>query len=291
MKTYCLVLIIFIILSIIGLVIYYFTRQISEDFNQDVYSSFKASLNTKNKKVRKNVWEYYQVPEDIKSWALNILNNNNKNNVFLSSDLYYGHPDLEFNYSHTMDKNIILSNHDYKKLEKYVKTNNIQDFLYDVGSTIVHEGMHILQRLYYNKFKQMYKEWGYVFPTHIIGIQPLLENKRQNPDANDDNILWNDGYDNYYFINCFFTNSTNVIRLAYPIYKSGVNYEYKGDDGIALTKLDEYNNYFGNGVGNNYTPNEICAEYTEILYLEGLKGDFCDYPAYQIFKQYNLTSP
>lgn len=289
MKTYCLLLIILTILTIIGLVFYYYNH--CEQFNSDIYSSFRLSLNTKNKKVRKDVWEYYQVPEDIKSWALEVLMNNNKNQIFLSTDLYYGHPDLEFNYSHTMDKNIILSNNDYKKLKKYVKTNNKKQFLYDVGSTIVHEGMHILQRFNYDRFKEMYKKWGYVFATHIIGIQPLLENKRQNPDANDDdNILWNDGNGNYYFINCFYTTSTNVIKLAYPIHKSGPNYEYKGDDGIPLTNLDLYNNYFGNEVGNNYTPNEICAEYTEILYLEGLEGDFCDYPAYQIFKQYNLTS-
>ena len=283
MKMSYIITIIIIILCIIGGFLYFNN---SEGFS--IYSDFKTSLNEKNLKVRKNNWTYYKIPKHIIEWAIETIQTTNNHNIFLTNEIYYGHPDLEFNYSHTMADKVILSNNDYNKLVKYYNTNNKSDFLYDVGLTIVHECMHILQRFNYENFKVLYKSWGYIF-SDIIRIQVLLKNKRQNPDANDDDVIWCDGKGNFYFINCFYTKNSNVEKLAYPLYKVGNKFEYRGDKGIPLHMLKSYNDFFGKKLGNNYTPNEIYAEYTEIYYLEGLNPEnTLNTHAYQMFKDFNL---
>ena len=68
-------------------------------------------------------------------------------------------------------------------------------------------------------------------------------------------------------------------------------FQGKGGEGIMLNNLDVYNDFFGR-IGNNYTPNEICAEYTEIYYFEGLSNEpnILSSDAYNMFKKFNLTN-
>lgn len=283
MKMSFIITIILLLLSIIGVILYF---NYSEGFS--IYSDFRSSLNERNIEVRKNNWTYYPIPRHIIEWAIKTIQNNNNNNILLTNEIYYGHLNLEFNYSHTMGDKVILSNNDYNKLVKYYNTHNQSDFLYDVGLTIVHECMHILQRFNYEKFKALYKSWGYIF-SDIVNIQTLLKNKRQNPDANDDDVIWSDGKGNFYFINCFYNKNSDVDKLAYPLYKAGIKFEYRGDKGIQLHNLKSYNDFFGEKLGNNYTPNEIYAEYTEIYYLEGLNPENTLHTqAYKMFKDFNL---
>jgi hypothetical protein len=270
-----------ILLFIIG----YFSIQSNKE-NYNIYHDFKKSLNPINQLVRKNNWTYYEANTNTKNWILSLINTKNCKNLFISDNIYYGHPDLEFNYSHTMGNNIILSNRDYKKLQRYY-TNKDESSIYNMGSLIVHESVHIDQRYNYDKYKSLYKLWGYEFGD-IQNIDVLLETKRQNPDANDNDIVWSDGT-NYYFINCFYDKNKpneDVNTYAYQISKKGNTFIYEGSQGILLNDLRSYNDFFGN-IHSNYTPNEICAEYTEIVFSTCLYGSTnFDKPAYIIFKNY-----
>ena len=273
---------IFIILVV---AIIYMTIQSNQE-NFSIYDDFKKSLNTINRKVRKDTWTYYIADTNVKNWILSLIRRKNCKNLFISDEIYYGHPDLEFNYSHTMSNKIIISNRDYKALEDYYSRRD-DDAVYNLGSLIIHESVHIDQRYNYEKYKQLYKLWGYIFED-VQNIKVLLQSKRQNPDALDDDVIWSDGI-NYYFINCFYNKhnlSKDVIKYAYRLSRTGNTFSYDGEDGILLENLKSYNDFFGN-IHSNYTPNEICAEYTEIVFSTCLHGSTkFDTPAYRIFKKY-----
>jgi hypothetical protein len=283
------VLLCLILVHIIYLIINY---SYSEYFTDNIYVNFKKSLNSINKKVRKSNFTYYETDKKIVNWAINKLKSYNCN-IYIHNKIYYGHPDLEFNYSHTMSDHIILSNTDYNLLKRYYNDDN-DNVIFSVGLTIVHESLHVHQRFNYEKYKELYKMWGYVFVPKIYNFNHILKTKRQNPDANDNNILWyNSG--KYYFINCFFdknnVDSKVVNRLAYPIVKDDRNnFKYKNESPISIYNMTNYNNYFGK-VHNDYTPNEICAEYNEKLYLECVNEyDTFISPAYTIFKNWYINN-
>jgi hypothetical protein len=272
---------------ILGTILLILNYTIKEKYS--IYDPFRKSLNTLNRLVRKNTWTYYNTDTNIKNWIISLINEKNCKKLFISTNLYYGHSDLEFNYSHTMADKVILSNHDYNSLKQFYKEKDM-NAVYSIGSLIVHESVHVDQRYNYDKYIELYKLWGYEFVNDIQNIDKLLEIKRQNPDANDDNILWNDGNDNYYFINCFFDKnnpSTRITKYAFPIQKINNIFIYYGNNGILLDELYSYTNFFGN-IDNNYTPNEITAEYTEIIFGECLQLSplLFDSDAYNIFKKH-----
>lgn len=274
-----------IIIICIYLILVNFT-DILENYNV-IYKDHISRLNNINKIVRKGIYEVKKGNKKIINWIINLIKDTGCN-VIVNDNIYHADPRVEFNYSHTIQDKIILSDRDYKSLVKYYNERDNMA-IYTIGSTIVHESVHISQRYNYEKYKELYTMWGYIFVNDIKNIDILLEFKRENPDAQDNNILWgNRG--RYYFINCFYDKNNidpyNVECLAYEISKTGDNYEYKGGEGIKLEYFTDYNNYFGR-LGNNYTPNEICAEYEEIYFMECLGNNRLFYnKAYQIFKNF-----
>ncbi len=238
---------------------------------EDIYSNFAKNLNSINKKVRKNNFTYFQVSYEITEWAIKQIKkitDNCSHNFFILNSLYRGDPNLEFNYSHTMADKVVLSDNDYQILLNDYNKKSINSHIL---STIIHEFVHVHQRQNFDTYKEFYTtHWGYHF-SKIKNNHKLLKYKRQNPDADDDDCIWNDGQDNYYFINCFFDKqnlSPYIINeYAYPIKKEGTHFIYKNEEPILLSSLESYNNFFGN-TPNNYTPNEIYADYTEMLFRE-----------------------
>lgn len=283
-------IILYILLGIFILCILCFCANYTynEHYSNNLYKYFSKSLNQINKNVRKGVFTYYNPDKKVIDWVLNILKSYNCG-VYIHSKIYYGHPDLEFNYSHTMGDYIVLSNNDYNLLKRYYQNNN-SNVIYSVGSTIIHESLHVHQRFNYNKYKELYKMWGYVFVPKIYNFSHILETKRQNPDAEDDDVLWyNDGV--YYFINCFFNpdniDSKVVNRYAYIITRDDKNnFKYNNEPPISIYQMYDYFDYFGK-VGNDYTPNEICAEYNEMLFSDCINQESTfSSPAYEIFKRW-----
>ena len=262
---------------------------------EEIYRKFRRKLNTVNKKVRKNVFDTYEIDGEIKEWIIDILNKQTNHcvpKIYINTHLRRGDPNLEFNYSHTMGKYIILSDNDYNRLEQDYNINNENT----ITSLIVHESAHVHQRKefekestdinYKNPFKELYKKWGYVF-SDISHFSNILKYKRQNPDADDDDIIWS-YMGKYYYINCFYdkknVSAYNVHRYAYPIEFSRGKFMYNKGVPILLHNLKEYNDFFGD-VSNNYTPNEIYADYTERLYGECVHNKtYESNEAYKIFK-------
>tara|TARA_Y100001980_G_C14550862_1_gene333698 strand:- start:1888 stop:2709 length:822 start_codon:yes stop_codon:yes gene_type:complete len=270
----------------------FYSYKYNEKFSDNIYSNFSKSLNYINRKVRKGNFEYYEADKKIVDWVVNKLKSYNCN-VYIHPHIYYGHPLLEFDYSHTMSNYIVLSNSDYNLLKRYYNDNN-DNVIFSVGLTVIHESLHVHQRFNYDKYKQLYKMWGYIFAPKIYNFNHILKTKRQNPDADDNDILWyNKG--TYYFINCFFEHDNIdakiVNRLAYTIVKDNKgNFRYNNSEPIHLHNLQTYMNYFGR-VHNNYTPNEICAEYNEKLYMDCINQQQVFYsPAYSIFKNWYKTN-
>jgi hypothetical protein len=276
------------ILLLISIISLLSCLSLSEHFN--IYNNWQKDLNDVNRLVRKNNFKYYPFDKDVKKWVMKLLQARNCKNLFISNHLYYGHPDLEFNYSHTMSNKVILSNSEYTQLMNMYKNKN-PDVIYTVGSTIVHESAHIQQRQNYNSYKALYKMWGFHhIPSDIQNFDHILKYKRQNPDANDNNIVWMDKFNNTYFINCFFSKhntNTSVTKYAYPIDHKNNTYTYNNRKPILLDNLTEYNDFFGN-IYNNYTPNEIYASYTEIYFKECYDDFTLHNDGYLIFKN-NFT--
>ena len=283
-------IVIYVSILLIIVFVIYSIKSYKERYNMNIYRNFVRSLNHINKKVRNNNdFSYNKSDQDIINWVIDLLQTYNCN-VYIHdrNKIVYGHPKLEFNYSHTMGEYIILSNRDYNLLKRYYEDNN-SNVIYTVGITIVHESLHVHQRLNYSKYKELYKRWGYEFVSKIYNFDDILKTKRQNPDADDDNILWFNG-GRYYFINCFFDldnlDAKIVNKYAYPISRSNGYYKYMGEQPIELNVLQGYYNFFGN-IHSDYTPNEICAEYNEKLFMKCInENEEFSSPAYEIFKNW-----
>jgi hypothetical protein len=292
-------IVVYVLLSIIIMFVVYslfdYTSKNREQYRTNIYNNFTKSLNYINIRARNNTNFTYNEPDkNVIYWVTDLLQTYNCG-VYIhdKNKIVYGHPDLEFNYSHTMSDYVILSNHDYNLLKRYYNEQN-DNIIYNIGLTIVHESLHVHQRLNYEKYKELYKQWGYVFVDKIYNFNHILKTKRQNPDANDNDILWsNKG--KYYFINCFFdpnnVNADVVNRYAYTIVKDNKGYyKYKGESPISLNKLSGYYEFFGD-VHNDYTPNEICAEYNEKLYTECINNyDKFSSPGYNMFKNWYVNN-
>ena len=272
------------------------TDNIYENY-EDIYKNFRRKLNNINKKVRKNTFLFYDIDGEIKEWIIFLIKKQTKNcipKLYINYNIYRGHSDLEFNYSHTMGNNIILSDNDYNILLTDFNSRNNKTY---ISSLIIHESAHIHQRKEFNKekqnknyvnpYKKLYKKWGYIFSS-IKHFSKILKYKRQNPDADDDNVIWSHN-NKFYYINCFFDKnniSPYVInKYAYPIELIKGKFVYTKIEPIELNNFKEYNDFFGKDVGNNYTPNEIYAEYCERLYSECVYNKkYENTEGYKIFK-------
>lgn len=294
----------FVLILVIITLFLLFTINVKDYYqiNDNLYKKFKRSLNSINRKVRKNNFIYYEIAGEITEWIIFLIKKklkNSNNKFFLVLDLNRGHPDLEFNYSHTMGNKIIISDNDYNVLLNDYETQNRNTRIADL---IIHESAHVHQRNeeekekkyslkglpYKNPFKDLYSKWGYIhLKDKIKHFSHILKYKRQNPDANDDHIIWSNN-NKYYFINYFYDKNNVspyvVNKYAYPLQRRNDKYYYDNDLPIPLDKLNSFIIFFGDFV-SNYSPNEIYASYCEMLYNENVNNStYNEKDAYKIFK-------
>jgi hypothetical protein len=201
------------------------------------------------------------------SMPYNILHNYFKNwNILKVSNLF------ENKLPHTINNVIILPN-DFILLLKNIINNNNNDFLIkQIGSTLLHEQIHVWQRLHPQLFEKLYIHfWNFKKgPTQIINNILEKENglfQRKNPDGIDENWLFK--YSNNYYLLIAVKLNKNSIDLGhidkYGILLSAKNYKIitKKD----LNKFTYFYYFFGND-DNNYHPNEISATIiSEYLFL------------------------
>jgi len=166
--------------------------------------------------------------------------------------------------------------------------------LTDIGSTIIHELVHINQRIDPSKYNDLYNKWNFKKAVYLDNMEIIIDLNRHNPDAMDIKWIWyNQKNKQYYWIGAVFKNKEpnnlqDVHYLAYPVYSIGEdNYKYiESSKPIHLSEFSDFMNYFGIN-NNHYHPNEIVAQYMEYYYLDqmGLDGNLnmLDKDGYRLF--------
>ena len=166
---------------------------------------------------------------------------------------------IENNYPHTHKKFIFLP---LQFIDSINSNMSILDNEY-VINTLIHEKIHVLQRLYSKKFEQLYKLWNLKQVNNIRNIDKLNNLVRDNPDGQSKN--WVFEYNNkIIWFNCIF-NSNNVNNIS-QVKNVGILLKKQANEYIMISKpinlmnIDEFKHFFGNLKGNFYHPNELSAE-------------------------------
>lgn len=160
-------------------------------------------------------------------------------------------------------------------------------------STFIHELTHVHQRLKPDDFKDLFKNWGFIYYSKGIHTIKGLEDKpiisRHNPDGLDLNWIWKTPNLNYYWISAQFIRSDNITLtdveyIAYQLEHDGNgNYFYLNKIPIQIKTWNEFQRYFKIN-NNHYHPNEIAAQYAEYYQDDQLSNTESNYgKGYQIY--------
>ena len=198
--------------------------------------------------------------------------------------------DLELGFPHTHRNIIVFS-------EQYFQNPSI--------TTFIHECIHIDQRLYPDKYLQLYSNWGFVkYNVKLIDnntdnnadnnanndFKDIIRRSRNNPDGRDINWLWISPSNQAYWIGAVYNshNPKSIADVQNKIYKienvnSGYNTikkvgKYTGKSSL-IHNNSEFVSMFGNIKNNNYHPNEIAAELVVNLFDININNKLDSYPA------------
>ena len=205
---------------------------------------------------------------------------------------------LEGGMPHTHDKTVILPENWFKEVTSYFK--DLDNKIAFNGSTLMHELLHIHQRIKPDLYENIYREWGFIKVDFMDNMGHILELNRNNPDGMQDKWVWVDrsqrGQLKYYWIGALIKTEpypviNQVNYYAYQMNKIENTHEkdikivrLSENPPILLSEFDSFNNYFGI-TNNHYHPNEIVAQYVEEFYGEVLSEKIYNTsPAYEIFK-------
>ena len=164
--------------------------------------------------------------------------------------------DIEGGMPHTIENCIVISTKFLKYLDSLIMSNNKNQLIGDICTTLIHEHIHVYQRREYSIFKELYtKYWNFSLCNYKLKNK-YLKNQRINPDGYDD-WCFNDNNKNFFSFVSLKDNSVHlndVETLAIPIRNNKIIYE----DINKISERKEYNKFFCN-VSQNYHPNEISA--------------------------------
>ncbi len=210
---------------------------------------------------------------------------------------------LESGMPHTHQNIIILSQQWFNEITNTTTLTNNTKIL-ENGGTLSHEIIHILQRIYPEKFKKLYEKWGFIHASYIDNFSNIEDHNRINPDGRDIKWIWrtpsaSQFVSTYYWFGALFRNESptrlsDVEYVIYPVYEiDGKNKKFKlmenGSIHHQLSDSKEHKTYF-NITNNHYHPNEIVAEYFSIWFKkmcglhEGLNVE-----AYSLFESWILA--
>ena len=210
---------------------------------------------------------------------------------------------LEAGMPHTLDTTIVM---------------DANWFISPRDTTFIHEMTHIHQRKSPIDFEDLYPLLGYYYnPVDIKGLESIYPLNRNNPDGMDKYWLWcsnkndinntNNTNTTYWWIGAIFktaipTSLTDVNMMALKLDKDDDIFYYLKQTPIQLSKLKEFNDFFGDNQ-NNYHPNEMTAKFAEWYLLQMLNSikrndinnithTYNNYEGYKIYKKYinNMTN-
>lgn len=176
---------------------------------------------------------------------------------------------LERGFPHTHKDCIFFSKRILDRLKSYRFKNNIDMAIKNIGITLIHEQVHVLQREYPNLFKKLYTYyWTFIYNNKPIeGIDKYLDINRTNPDGTD--LSWILDINNKKIL------ILSPYKLDTKIHLGNVDIIgiYLKDNGRVMTiegvddlvNIDEYRNYYNLYI-NHYHPNEISAELISLYY-------------------------
>lgn len=195
-------------------------------------------------------------------------------NTIQNTKISKGDKWLENGMPHTHSNIIFFPESWFNEINNASNNNFINDniFLYNAG-TLIHELVHIHQRIRYGPYMDLYKKWGFIKASYIDNFEGLKARSRHNPDGKD--VLWiwkNPKTSLYYWIGAVFKNmnpnNLGAVELeAYPVVNTGSN-NFKLLEHQSPYKLNEFNDFHNYFLldNNNYHPNELVAGYMEIYY-------------------------
>ena len=124
----------------------------------------------------------------------------------------------------------------------------------DIDNTLIHEKIHVLQRLFPQKFKKLYNQWGF----NQQEKQNYHYLTRSNPDDNNTYWLWKDKSDLVAYYN---ENPNDITDIKYKIVKNNRIF----DTNPEYSKFFKLNN-------NHYHVNELSAELLSRLVMGQLNN-------------------
>lgn len=182
-------------------------------------------------------------------------------------------------FAHTRGNCIILSEKHLRFLQEY--SDDLPLLTARLGKLIVHEQMHVLQRVYQDKFVKLNTEyWPFIAAT-LQSSADMIVNQVSNPDAPHANWLFRTNRGTYYWPRILFNEKVNFpqmgkdfIEYAYSVENKKGKFQLyspRRSHRILLSEFTEYTQAFPVKTGIDH-PNEISAymfaDYFEALLLE-----------------------
>ena len=249
----------------------------------DYFNNF-TSIDLKLRNIDSNIKEFYfnnvlnynQEEKDALTWIIEQINIKDS---FMNEDWnFVKFRDLENNFPHTHLKYIFLSQKQVNDIVyNYRKKSKISGMRYLIN-TIIHEKVHVYQRLYPEKFDELYKLWNFSKPKNIYNIEKFKNLVRNNPDSDKSYYVYSFD-DTHILMNALYnSDAKNIGDTKYiGLYLDKIDdntYINKTNIVKELKNIQEYNYLFGNISQNYYHPNEISAELIAAYYMEKLNNSF-----------------
>ena len=243
-------------------------RKIPREYGKDIYKFYcdnLLSFNTLDRKLLKWVIEGMRkkIPKQFRFILLNLKFAKYRN--FIENGFPHTHKDV-----------IFISDNFVNKLLGFYNNNNLDGAIEEIGSTIIHEAVHVLQRKYPKEFLDLYENyWKFVKVDEIYNSEYLKKKIRFNPDGPDTNWVFNMKGKHILILSIYRENANDISEVNYVGFLlEKENNKYIVPNGIEprdLTEIDEFTYFFDNLWGNHYHPNEISAELLSIFYLKQMK--------------------
>ena len=166
--------------------------------------------------------------------------------------------EVDYGFPHTHEDTIFLP-------EGFLCKTPKKEFLH----TLVHEMIHIWQRMIPSKFEELYTlHWGFTKTNRVCGIVKYLKMSRTNPDIEHLYYIYRG---KYLPLSIFDKDTLQVKYIGVPVLKNSkpdAGYKVNTKENTRdLISIQEYFNYFKLSY-NHYHPNELSAEVIADVFMD-----------------------